>query len=105
MYNNPHSTAAEKDVAEKIFRSVTDRVKETWTQKCNTELCELSAKDPSQFWKAFKAPQSNAWPVELSAQFEAFRALMGAEPQSAPQRLRCIYILLRGCMPQCRHYC
>ncbi|DBA74126.1 TPA: hypothetical protein ACH3X1_010931 [Trebouxia sp. C0004] len=62
------------------------RVKETWTQKRNTELCELSAKDASQFWKAFKAPQSNACPVELSAQFEAFRALMGAEPQSAPQR-------------------
>ena len=29
---------------------------------------------------------SNARPVELSAQFEAFRALMGAEPQPAPQR-------------------
>jgi len=65
---------------------VTDRVKETWTQKRNVELCELSARDPSQFWKAFKAPQSNACPVELSAQFEAFRGLMGAEPQSAPQR-------------------
>ena len=33
-----------------------------------------------------KAPHSNACPVELSAQFEAFRALMGAEPQPAPQR-------------------
>ena len=71
VYKNPHSTAAEKVVAEKKFRFVTDRVKETWTQKRNAELCELSAKDPSQFWKAFKAPQSNACPVELSAQFEA----------------------------------
>ncbi|DBA81524.1 TPA: hypothetical protein ACH3X1_007298 [Trebouxia sp. C0004] len=64
------------------------QVKETWTQKRNVELCELSAKDPSQFWKAFKAPQSNACPVELSTHFDAFRALMGAklEPQSAPQR-------------------
>ena len=86
MYKNPHSTAAEKDVAEKRIRCVTDRVEETWTLKRNAELCELSAKDPSQFWKAFKAPQSNACPVEMSAQFEAFRALMGAEPQSAPQR-------------------
>ncbi|DBA87930.1 TPA: hypothetical protein ACH3X1_004918 [Trebouxia sp. C0004] len=86
VYKSLHSTAAEKDVAEKKFRSVTDRVKETWTQKRNVELCELSARDPSQFWKAFKAPQSNACPVELSAQFEAFRGLMGAEPQSAPQR-------------------
>ena len=33
VYKNPHSTAAEKDVAEKRFRSVTDRVKETWTPK------------------------------------------------------------------------
>ena len=29
---------------------------------------------------------SNACPVELSAQFEAFKGLLGAEPQSAPQR-------------------
>jgi len=47
VYKNPHSTAAEKIVAEKKFRSVTDRVKETWTRKRNAELCELSAKDPS----------------------------------------------------------
>ena len=87
VYKNSHSTAAEKNVAEKKFRSVTDRVKETWTQKRNVELCKLSARDPCQFWKAFKAPQSNACPVELSAQIEAFRGLMGAEPQSAPQKL------------------
>ena len=80
VYKNPHSNAAEKVVAEKKFRFVTDRVKETWTRKRNAELCELSAKDPSQFWKAFKAPQSNACPVELSAQFEAFRALMEPSP-------------------------
>ena len=87
VYKNPYSTAAEKDVAEKKFWSETDRVKETWTQNRYAELCELSAKDPSEFWKALKAPQSSACPFELSAQFEAFRALMGAEPQSAPQRL------------------
>ncbi len=96
VYKNSHSTAAEKIVAEKNFRSVTDRVKETWTQKRNVELCELSARYPSQFWKAFKAPQGNVCPVELSAQFEAFRGLMGAEPTvGSPEtgRLRCIYIL------------
>jgi len=49
VYKNPHSTAAEKVVAENKFRFVTDRVKETWTRKRNAELCELSAKDPSQF--------------------------------------------------------
>ena len=53
MYKNPHSTAAEKDVAKKQFGSMTDRVKETWTQKRDIELCELSAKQSSQFWKAF----------------------------------------------------
>ena len=87
VYKHPHSTAAEKGVAEKRFRPVTDRVKEAWTKQRNAELCEMSARDPSRFWQAFKAPQSSACPVELSAQFEAFRALMGAEPQLAPQRL------------------
>ena len=86
VYKNPHSPAAEKNVAEKKFRSVTDRVKEAWTKQRNAELCEMSARDPSRFWKAFKTPHSNACPVELSAQFEAFRALMGAKPQPAPQR-------------------
>ena len=95
VYKNSHSTAAEKDVAEKKFRSVTDSVKETWTQKRNVELCELSARGPSQCWKAFKAPQSYVCPVELSAQFEAFRGLMGAEPQSAPRdRLTQVYLYL-----------
>ena len=86
VYKNLYSTAAEKEVAEKKFRSVTDRVKEAWTKQRNAELCETSARDPSRFWKAFKAPHSNACPVELSAQFEAFRALIGAESQPAPQR-------------------
>ena len=80
------ATGGSAEVAEKKFRSVTDRVKETWTQKRNVDLCELSARDPSQLWKAFNAPHSNVCPVELSAQFEAIRGLMGAEPQSAPQR-------------------
>ena len=62
VYKNSHSTAAEKDVAEKVFRSVTDRVKETWTQKRNIELCELSARDPSQFWKAFKGASEQCMP-------------------------------------------
>ena len=91
-------TAAEEDVDEKKLRSTTDRVKEVWTQKRNVELCELSATDPSQFWKAFMAPQSNACPVKLSAQFEAFRSLMGApqRPADAGVSTSC---------PQCRHYC
>ena len=84
VYNNPHSTAAQKSAAEKIFRSVTDRVQEAWKRQRNEELCELAAKDATQFWRIFKTPHSNACPVELSAQFEAFRTLMGAEPPPAP---------------------
>ena len=54
--------------------------------KGNAELFELSAKNASQFCKAFKASQNNACPVELisssrvlvhsaHAHFQAFRAL------------------------------
>ena len=57
VYKNPHSPAAEKNVAEKKFRSVTDRVKEAWTKQRNAELCEMSARDPSRFWKAFSTQQ------------------------------------------------
>ena len=47
------------------------------------EVCEM---DASKFWRIFKTPFDNACPVELSAQFEAFRALLGAEPLPAPGR-------------------
>ena len=64
---------------------MTDRVKEAWSHWRNVELCEMAAKDASKFWRLFKTLHSNACPVELSAQFEAFRALMGAEPLLAPE--------------------
>ena len=86
VYNNRHSTATQKLIAEKTFRSVTDRVKEAWSHQRNVELCEMAAKDANRFWRLFKAPHSNACPVELSAQFAAFRDLMGAEPLPAPTR-------------------
>ena len=53
----------------------------------NEELCEMTTKDPSKFWRLFKTQHSNACPVELSVQFEAFRALMGAEPCRLPRDL------------------
>ena len=86
VYNNRHSTATQKLIAEKTFRSVTDRVKEAWSHQRNVELCEMAAKDANRFWRLFKAPHSSARPVELSAQFAAFRDLMGAEPLPAPTR-------------------
>ncbi|DBA90414.1 TPA: hypothetical protein ACH3X1_003688 [Trebouxia sp. C0004] len=52
-------------------------VKKTWLEKRATELCEMASKDPSGFWRAFKTQRHNVCPVELAAQFEAFRALMG----------------------------
>ena len=79
VYKNPHSTAEQKQAAEKIFRSLTDRVKETWTRQRNVELCEMATK--GDFWRVFKTPLSNSCPVELSEQLEAFRSLMGAEGQ------------------------
>ena len=39
-------------------------------------------KTPNQFWKVFKTPQKDSCPVELTAQLEAFQALMGAQPGS-----------------------
>ena len=49
VYNNPHSTATQKLIAEKMFRSVTDRVKEAWSHQRNVELCEMAAKDANRF--------------------------------------------------------
>ena len=86
VYSNPHSTATQKLIAEKIFCSVTDRVKEAWSCQRSVELCEMAAKDASRFWRLFKTPHSNAYPVELSAQFAAFSATTGTEPLPAPIR-------------------
>ena len=40
----------------------------------------MASKDPKGFWRAFSTQQSNICPVELAAQFEAFRVLMGTQP-------------------------
>ena len=53
----------------------------------NEKLCEMTTKDSSKFWRLFKTQHNNACPVELSVQFEAFRALMGAKPLPASERL------------------
>lgn len=78
--DNSHSTAAQRKVAEKQYHSVTDRKKIEHTRKGNAELCDMAAKDPSHFWKVFKASSHNFCLVTLSAQIEAFRASMGAQP-------------------------
>ena len=76
----------EKEIAVQCFHAVTDRVKKTWLEKRAAELCEMASKDPSGFWRAFKTQKHNVCPVELAAQFEAFRALMGAQPAQTPEQ-------------------
>ena len=83
-----HSDASEhkKKLAVQQFQSVTPRVKGKWLERCSDELCEMASKDPNDFWRAFRTQQSNVCPVELAAQFEAFRALMGSQPAPVPEQ-------------------
>ena len=73
---NLHSTAKQNQVAENIFRILTDWIKEQRTCQRNEELCEMAAK--GDFWKVFKKPLSNTCPTELSEHLQAFRSMMGA---------------------------
>ena len=75
-----------KRLAVQQFRSVTARVKGQWLDRHSDELCEMASKDPKGFWRAFKTQQSNVCPVELAAQFEAFKALIGSQPAQIPER-------------------
>ncbi|DBA75869.1 TPA: hypothetical protein ACH3X1_010267 [Trebouxia sp. C0004] len=84
FYSN--ASDQEKEIAVQCFHAVTDRVKKAWLEKRAAELCEMASKDPSGFWRAFKTQRHNICPVELAAQFEAFRALMGAQPAQTPEQ-------------------
>ncbi|KAL3152483.1 hypothetical protein ABBQ32_001518 [Trebouxia sp. C0010 RCD-2024] len=46
----------------------------------------MARKDPQAFWRVFKTQQHDVCPVELAAQFEAFRALMGSQPAQSPEQ-------------------
>ena len=46
----------------------------------------MASKDPQGFWRAFKTQLHNVCPVELAAQFEAFRTLMGSQPAPPPEQ-------------------
>ncbi len=85
----------EKQIAVQGFHALTDRVKKAWLEKRAAELCETASKDPSVFWRAFKTQKHNVCPVELAAQFEAFRALMGVQPAQTPGRA--VRYLCTGC--------
>lgn len=81
----PHSTNGEKRLAAKQYHSVIDRAKKIWRARTNDELCEKAKKDPASFWRVFKKREHGVCPVSMTAQFEAFKSLMGTEPAEAPQ--------------------
>ena len=56
-------------------------------QKQNAELVAAAGKAPSWLWKAFKAVQLDTCPVELTAQFQASRALTSTLPEQDTKEL------------------
>ena len=98
-----HSDASEheKKLAVQQFQSVTARVKGRWLERRSDELCEMASKDPKGFWRAFKTQQSNVCPVELAAQFEAFRALMGSQPAQIPEQADLLGTSVRAADASC----
>ena len=98
-----HSAASEyeKKLAVQQSQSVTARVKGKWLERRSAELCEMASKDPKGFWRAFKTQQSNVCPVELAAQFEAFRALMGSQPAQTPEQADVLGTSVRAADASC----
>ena len=98
-----HSDASEheKKLAVQQFQSVTARVKGRWFERRSDELCEMASKDPKGFCRAFKTQQSNVCPVELAAQFEAFRALMGSQPAQIPEQADLLGTSVRAADASC----
>ncbi|KAL0023040.1 hypothetical protein WJX79_003701 [Trebouxia sp. C0005] len=68
----------------KILCSWPDRVKETWKRQRNVELCDMAAKDASQFWRDLQTLRSNACPLKLTAQFGGSRLQWELIPDGSP---------------------
>ena len=64
-------------------------------------LCEMASKDPQGFWRAFKTQHHNVCPIELAAQFEAFRALMGSQPAQIPEQADLLGTSVRAADASC----
>ena len=98
-----HSDASEheKKLAVQHFRSVTAKVKATWLERRSDELCEMARKDPQAFWRVFKTQQHDVCPLELAAQFEAFRALMGSQPAQIPEQAELLGTSVRAADASC----
>ena len=61
----------------------------------------MASKDPKGFWRAFKTQQSNVCPVELAAQLEVFRALMGSQPAQIPEEVDLLGTSVRAADASC----
>ena len=98
-----HSAASEyeKKLAVQQFQTVTARVKGKWLERRSDESCEMASKDPKGSWRAFQTQQSNVCPVELAAQFEAFRALMGSQPAQTPEQADLLGTSVRAADASC----
>ena len=91
----------ERKLAVQQFKGVTARVKGKWLERRSDELCEMASKDPQGCWRAFKTQQHNICPVELAAQFEAFRALMGSQPAQIPEQADLLGTSVRAADASC----
>ena len=77
------------------------KVKAQWLERRSAELCEMAKKDPQAFWRVFKTRQHDVCPVELAAQFEAFRALMGSQPAQIPEQAELLGTSVRATDASC----
>ncbi|DBA70505.1 TPA: hypothetical protein ACH3X2_011906 [Trebouxia sp. C0005] len=71
-----------------------EQVKETWKRQRNVELCDMAAKDASQFWRDLQTLRSNACPLKLTAQFGGSRLQWELIPDGSPAANCQVYLLL-----------
>ena len=61
----------------------------------------MASKDPKAFWRAFKTLRHDTCPVELAAQFEAFKTLMGSPPAQTPEQAHLLGTSVRAADAPC----
>ena len=101
----PQSTAEQQLAAQMRYNSVTHRSKQAWMQRQNDELVEMSSKDSTHFWRAYKSRKRESCPVGLAEQTEAFKNLYGAQPASTHRDLQhqvylhLVTLMMSACLP------
>ena len=106
-----HSDASEHETklaaAVQQFPSVTATVKGKRLKRRSDELCEMASnlQRPSGLLEGsqshFEIFAAQVCPVELAAQFEAFRALMGSQPAQTPEQARLLGTSVRAADAYC----